>query len=87
MDVQYRRELSVNAAEIAQIIRANVDKTVTVVDVDGEIQNLFVHSVDDEGFVCDIAAEMTQPPACACWVRFTDVREVRSAGDGPEKND
>jgi len=30
-----------------------VDKT-----VDGEIQNLFVHSVDEEGFVCDIAAEM-----------------------------
>ena len=85
MAVQYRREFSVNAAEIAQIIRANVDKAVTIVDVDGEIQNLFVHSVDDEGFVCDIAAEMTQPSACAYWVRFTDVREVRSAGDGFEK--
>lgn len=67
------------AAEIAQIIRANVDKTVTVVDVDGETQNLFVHSVDDEGFVCDITAEMTQPPTCAYWVRFTDIREVHPA--------
>ena len=76
-----------NAAEIAPIIRANVDKAVTVVDVDGEIQNLFVHSVDEEGFVCDIAAEMTEPPAQAYWIRFTDVREVRSAGDGSGKND
>ena len=27
--------------EIERIIRANVDKTVTVVDLDSEIQNLF----------------------------------------------
>jgi len=59
-----------------------VDKTVTVVDVDGGIQNLFVHSVDDDGFVYDTAAEMTQPPACAYWVRFTDVREGHPVGDG-----
>jgi hypothetical protein len=77
-------ERLVDTDEIERLIKANVDKTVTIVDVDGEMQNLFVHSVDDEGFVCDIAAEMTQPPACAYWVRFTDVREVRSAGDGPE---
>lgn len=56
--------------EIERILKANVDKAVTVVDVDGGIQNLFVHSVDEEGFVCDIAAEMTQPPAQAYWVRF-----------------
>jgi len=68
----------VDTGEIERLIKANVDKTVTIVDVDGEKQNLFVHSVDDEGFVCDIAAEMTQPPACAYWVRFTDVREVLS---------
>ena len=73
--------------EIVRLLKANVDKTVTVVDVDGEIQKLFVHSVDEEGFVCDIAAEMTQPPACAYWVRFTDVREVRSTADGPNQND
>jgi hypothetical protein len=44
-----------------------------------------VHSVDEEGFVCDVAAEMTQPPACAYWVRFTDVREVRPMGNGSGK--
>jgi hypothetical protein len=75
-------ERSVNSQEIERLIRANVDKTVTVIDVDGEIQNLFVHSVDEEGFVCDISAEMTQPPACAYWVRFTDVREVHPVEDG-----
>jgi hypothetical protein len=80
-------ERFVDKDEIERLLNANVDKIVTVVYVDGEIQNLFVHSVDDEGFVCDIAAEMTQPPAQAYWVRFTDVREVRSAGDGSGKND
>ena len=64
--------------EIKRIIRANIDKTVRVVDVDGTTQTLFVHSVDEEGFVCDIESEMTQPPRCAYWVRFTDVREVVS---------
>jgi hypothetical protein len=32
--------------------------------------------VDEEGFVCDLVAEMIQPPAQAYWVRFTDIREV-----------
>ncbi len=72
-------ERFVDTDEIERLIKANVDKTVIVVDVDGEIQNLFVHSVDDEGFVCDIAAEMTQPPAQAYWIRFTDVREVATS--------
>ncbi len=80
-------ERFVDTDEIERLIKANVDKTVTIVDVDGEMQNLFVHIVDDEGFVCYIAAEMTQPPACAYWVRFTDVREVRNAEDGLERKD
>ena len=69
----------VTPIEIEQTIRANIDKTVCVVDVDGTTQMLFVHSVDEEGFVCDIATEMGDPPACAYWVRFTDVRSVRPA--------
>jgi hypothetical protein len=76
-------ERFVDTDEIARLIKANVDKTVTVLDVDGGIQHLFVHSVDDEGFVCDIAAEMTQPPAYAYWVRFTDIREAHPVGNGP----
>ena len=67
----------VTPIEIEQIIRANIDKTVCVVDVDGTTQMLFVHSADEEGFVCDIATEMSDPPTYAYWVRFTDVRSVR----------
>ena len=64
------------AEEIEQVVRANIGKGVCVVDVDGATQTLFVHSVDDEGFVCDVTSEMSQPPACAYWVRFTDLREA-----------
>ena len=70
-------ERFVKADEIEQVIKANIDRTVSVVYADGGTEKLFVHTVDEEGFVCDIVAEMTQPPACAYWVRFTDIREVR----------
>jgi hypothetical protein len=76
----------VNAAEIEQIVRANIDRTVWVVYVDGTTQNLLVHTVDDEGFVCDLATETGQPPPCAYWVRFTDVREVRGQGTNLEED-
>jgi hypothetical protein len=52
----------VTADEIERIIRANIDKTVLIVDVDGITQSLFVHSVDEEGFVCDLLTEMSEPP-------------------------
>ena len=55
---------------------------------DDESDELFVHTVDDEGFVCDMANEMSQPPPYAYWVRFTDVREARATegnkGDSPQ---
>jgi hypothetical protein len=66
----------VNSTEIEQIIRANIDKTVRVSYSDGTGQTLIVHTVDDEGFVCDIASEMSRPPRFAYWVRFADVHEV-----------
>ena len=75
-----------NALEIVQIIRANIDKRVRVVYVDGTTENLLVHTVDDEGFVCDLATETGQPPHHAYWVRFTDVREVRDQETDPEEN-
>ena len=71
------------ADEIESVIRANVDKTVCVVYMDGNTEKLFVHTVDDEGFVCDIATEITEPPACAYWVRYRDVREARPLANGP----
>ena len=68
-----------NPAEIEQTIRANIDKTVRVVHGDDTVQTLFIHTVDDEGFVCDLTSEMSGPPRRAYWVRFTDVREVHPA--------
>jgi hypothetical protein len=72
--------------EIQQLIKANIDKRVSVVYVDGKTEDLFVHTVDDVGFVCDIATEMSQPAPCAYWVRFTDVRDARAAGSGRKQS-
>jgi hypothetical protein len=74
-----------NSAEIEQVISANIDKTVRVVYTDGRTQNLRVHTVDDEGFVCDLAPETVEPPPYAYWVRFTDVRDVRPEGNKTEE--
>lgn len=63
--------------EIERIIRDNIGKVVSVDYSDGTAQKLFVHTVDDEGFVCDLVTELTEPPAFAYWVRFTDVLEAR----------
>ena len=65
--------------EIERIILDNIDKAVSVVYTDGTAQELFVHTADDEGFVCDLASEMTEPPRYAYWVRFTDLFEVHPA--------
>jgi hypothetical protein len=74
----------VNTTEIEHIVRANIDKTVCVVYADGTTQKLLVHTVDDEGFVCDSATKTDQPLPYAYWVRFTDIREVRAEGSEPE---
>jgi hypothetical protein len=71
----------VTPVEIEQVVKANIDKTVCVVYLDGRTEELFVHTVDDEGFVCDFATQMSQPPPYAYWVRFTDVREVHAVGN------
>ena len=70
-------ERIVTTDEIELVIKASMGKTVSVVYMNSETENLFVHNVDDEGFVCDLASEMTDPAGCAYWVRFRDVREVR----------
>jgi hypothetical protein len=79
------RVLQMNADEIELVIKANIDKLVRVVYADGETEKLFVHTVDDEGFVCDIATEMSEPPPCAYWMRFRNVREAQPAESGREE--
>ena len=64
--------------QMADTLRASIDQRVEVTYTDGKTEELLVHTVDDEGFVCDIARpESSDPPEYAYWVRFTDVREVR----------
>jgi len=58
---------------------------VCVISAAGEMENLFVPKADGEGFVCDLAAEIAQPPACTYSVRFTDVSEARPARDESTK--
>jgi len=76
----------VDTNEIERFLKANIDKTVCVVYAGGETEDLFVHSVDEEGFVCDLASEMGQPPVGAYWVRFTDVLEVRPTNKGADES-
>jgi hypothetical protein len=40
--------------ELKLIIRANIDKAVSVTYADGGTEKVFVHTVECEGFVCDI---------------------------------
>ena len=64
--------------QIAEMLRANIDQVVVVAYSDEKTEELLIHTVDDEGFVCDIVRpETSDPPEYAYWVRFTDVREVR----------
>src|SRR5215469_14365786 len=61
--VQYRGELSANQAKLASVIRANTGKTVRAAYARDNVETLFIHTLDDEGFVCDLATERTEPPA------------------------
>jgi hypothetical protein len=64
--------------QIADTLRASIDQTVQVTYTDGKTEEVLVHTVDDEGFACDIArSETSDPPEYAYWVRFTDVSAVR----------
>jgi hypothetical protein len=75
-DVQLGWRAVLRPDEVKRIVRENIDKTVSIIYFDGTTQDLLVHTVDDEGFVCDLMSEMSEPPRYAYWVRFTDVREA-----------
>jgi len=64
----------------ADTLRASIDQRVHVTYTDGKTKELLAHTVDDEGFVCDIVRPGSpDPPEYAYWVRFTDVMEVRKS--------
>ena len=74
--ISLRFDWLLDVSYYAEIIRANIDKTVHVSYSDGTSRTLLVHTVDDEGFVCDIASELNRPPRFAYCVRFADVHDV-----------
>jgi hypothetical protein len=63
--------------DIQKVIEANVDRTVEVTDEDGMMQTLLVHTVDEEGFTCDVVSEIVSVPRAAYWIRFRHLRDVR----------
>ena len=59
--------------EIAQVLRENIGKTVTVTFRDGEILPVLVINVDGEGFVYDL---VPKDEKTEYWTAFDDVVEV-----------
>jgi len=60
--------------EIIQLLKTNIDRTVTVTFSDGDTLPVLVLNVDGEGFVYDLVPkdEKTQ-----YWTTFDDIVEVR----------
>lgn len=63
--------------EAIAVLMANIDKTVKVTYKDGDIDLALVLTVDDEGFVFDLAALPVEERAAAYWTRFSDIAEVQ----------
>lgn len=71
------------ADEVIGTLKANIGRTFRVIFANGETELLFVHSVDDEGFVNDPVSpdEKTYPPDNqGWWTRFGDIAEVDAVG-------
>jgi hypothetical protein len=69
------------ANEIVVTLKANVGRTVRVTYIGGETEVLFVHSVDDEGFVTDPISpdeKISPPDVQGWWVRFEAIAEVKA---------
>lgn len=67
--------------EIIETLKANIDRPVRVIYADGQTELVFVHSVDEEGFVNDPlpADDQTYPPQKqGWWTRFEGIAEVHA---------
>jgi hypothetical protein len=65
--------------EMIEILKANIDKTVRVTYQDGDTDLALVLTVDDEGFVFDLASLRSGEQNTSYWARFSDLTEVRPA--------
>ena len=70
--------------DLADIVRANLDKTVRVTYRNGETDLALVLTVDDEGFVYDLASARPEERKAAFWTAFSDIAEIQPASS-PDK--
>lgn len=64
--------------EIAQLLRANINKIVRVTYQDGSIDSVLVLTVDDEGFVFDVASiEDGGRKTTEYWTPFSEISDVQ----------
>jgi hypothetical protein len=63
--------------EITAVLRANVAKTVKVIYRDGDTALALVQSVDDEGFVYDLAYLSGAERTTAFWTAFSEIADVQ----------
>jgi len=68
--------------EIVQVLKANLNKTVTLTFTDGFITQATPLTVDSEGFIHDLATTDDH----VFWVAFEDVAEVIAEGAKPERS-
>lgn len=69
------------ADEVIGTLKANIGRTVRVTDVNGDTELLFVHSVDDEGFLNDPLStdeKAYRADKQGWWARFEWIAEVHS---------
>ncbi len=66
--------------EMADVARANIDKTVRIKYKGGEIDLALVLTVDDEGLVFDLATVSPEERKTSYWSVFTGIEEIEPAG-------
>jgi DNA-directed RNA polymerase subunit E'/Rpb7 len=68
--------------EIIQLVRASVDEVITVKYKSGEVDVALVLTVDDEGFVYDLACLKPEDRKTEYWTPFSEIAEVQRANSG-----
>jgi hypothetical protein len=70
--------------EITQLVRASVGRVISVKYKNGETDIALVQTVDEEGFVYNLASLKPEDRKTAYWTQFSEIAEVEPAN--AEKN-
>ena len=66
--------------EMSDLVRANIDKTVRITHSNGEVDLAIVLTVDDEGFVYDLASLAPEERKTSYWTAFSEVEKIEPVG-------